>query len=337
MIIKKLARQTEFYVALIIVVLALFIEYRSGLFFTSNNFLDLLRAMIIPGMFGLLEYIVIVSGGCDVSFPSLSALCMYSTIIFLKAIHFHGSVVLAFVICCTLGILLGLLNGLIISNFRFPVLIVTLGTSSIFTGILFGFLGAHEQPVLPAPIQALANQNLFSVYSEKSGIMGSLPAVFLLFLGLLILVSFLMNKTHLGRAIYAVGGDISAAERIGINAKGVYMFIYGFAGFICGLTALTRVALIDSCHPNTFVGMDMTVIAAVILGGTRASGGVGSITGVILGTLLLTMVNNSLQLMGIPTYWQKCFLGLIIVGGTGISAFQANRKRIRQQLVEEVQ
>lgn len=327
--LKELSRRTEVYVGIIVIFLAIFIELRSGYFFTSNNFLDLMRAMIIPGMFGLLEYIVIVSGGVDVSFPSLAALSMYSSIIILKAIDFQGSIVLAYALCCSIGIVLGLLNGLIISRYRFPVLIVTLGTSSIFIGILFGFLGAHEIPVLPAPIQSLAKQSLFSFYHEKSGITGSLPSVFLVFVGLTILVWFVMNKTVLGRSIYAIGGDINSSERIGINVRAVHVFIYAFAGFIAGMVGMTRVALIDSCHPNTFTGMDMTVIAAVILGGTRASGGFGSITGVMLATLLLVMVNNSLQLMGIATYWQKFFLGMIIVLGTGISAYQANRKRMR--------
>ena len=84
---------------------------------------------------------------------------------------------------------------------------------------------------------------------------------------------------------------------------------------------------LDTCHPNTFSGMDMTVIAAVILGGTKVTGGSGSITGVMLGTMLFVIVNNSLPLMGIPNYWQKFFIGVLIVLGTGIAAFQVSRKR----------
>ncbi len=325
--VKKIYTRNEFYTAALILVLAVFIELRSGLFFTSNNILDILRAMIVPGMLGLSEYIVMVSGGCDVSFPYSAALSMYSTIILLKAVDFMGNVMIAFLLSCLFGIVIGMVNGLIIMRYRFPVLIVTLATCSICQGILFGILNAHEIPAIPQPIQSLAKSMLIRTYSEKAQMAGSLPLVFLVFFILTAAVWFLMRRTAMGRSIFAVGGDVGSAERIGIKVNYVYMFIYGFAGFIAGLTGMTRVVLMDTCHPNTFSGMDMTVIAAVILGGTKVTGGSGSITGVMLGTLLFVIVNNSLQLMGIPNYWQKFFLGVLIVLGTGIAAFQVSRKR----------
>ena len=151
---------------------------RSGLFFTSNNILDILRAMIVPGMLGLAEYIVMISGGCDVSFPYVAALSMYSTIIILKAVNFTGNVIVAFLISCAFGTVLGLINGFIIMKYRFPVLIVTLGTCSICTGILFGILNAHEIPTMPEPIQKFAKVMLIKTYSQKAGMAGSLPIVF---------------------------------------------------------------------------------------------------------------------------------------------------------------
>lgn len=334
---SKFYKKNEFYIACLIFLLAFFIEMRSGLFFTSNNILDILRAMIVPGMLGLAEYIVMISGGCDVSFPYVAALSMYSTIIILKAVNFTGNVIVAFLISCAFGTVLGLINGFIIMKYRFPVLIVTLGTCSICTGILFGILNAHEIPTMPEPIQKFAKVMLIKTYSQKAGMAGSLPIVFLLFAGLVVLVWFIMQKTTMGRSIFAIGGDVGSAERIGIKVNRVYLFIYGFAGFIAGLTAMTRVVLMDTCHPNTFSGMDMTVIAAVILGGTKATGGAGSITGVLLGTSLFVIVNNSLQLMGIPNYWQKFFLGMLIVLGTGVAALQVSKTRKKGTAVKEEQ
>lgn len=325
--VKKIYTRNEFYTAVLILFLAVFIEMRSGLFFTSNNILDILRAMIVPGMLGLSEYIVMVSGGCDVSFPYSAALSMYSTVIILKAIDFSGNVTVAFLLSCLFGTVIGLINGLIVMRYRFPVLIVTLATCSICQGILFGFLNAHEIPVIPEPVQNLAKSMLIRTYSEKAQMAGSLPLVFLIFLVLAVAVWVIMHRTVIGRSIFAVGGDVNSAERIGIKVNYIYLFIYGFAGFIAGLTGMTRVVLMDTCHPNTFSGMDMTVIAAVILGGTKVTGGSGSISGVMLGTMLFVIVNNSLQLMGIPNYWQKFFLGVLIVLGTGIAAFQVSRKR----------
>ena len=117
--VKKIYTRNEFYTAALILVLAVFIELRSGLFFTSNNILDILRGMIVPGMLGLSEYIVMVSGGCDVSFPYSAALSMYSTIILLKAVNFTGNVMIAFLLSCLFGIVIGMVNGLIIMRYCF--------------------------------------------------------------------------------------------------------------------------------------------------------------------------------------------------------------------------
>ena len=156
--VKKIYTRNEFYTAALILVLAVFIELRSGLFFTSNNILDILRGMIVPGMLG-----------------------MYSTIILLKAVNFTGNVMIAFLLSCLFGIVIGMVNGLIIMRYRFPVLIVTLATCSICQGILFGILNAHEIPVIPQPIQNLAKSMLIRTYSEKAQMAGSLPLVFLVF------------------------------------------------------------------------------------------------------------------------------------------------------------
>lgn len=326
-IILRWLKRTEFYIAAVILLLSLFIEVKSGMFFTGNNLMDLLRAMVIPGMFGLGTYLVIISGGFDVSFPAIAALSMYGTTILLELLHYNGSVLLAFLMGLGFGILLGTINGYLVMKFRVPTLIVTLGTTSIFNGILHGFLQAHEIATLPAPLQRMAGSVLIRTYDESLNMYSELPTVFLMFAGLILVIWFVMNKTMLGRYIFALGGDEVSAERIGIPVKQVKIAIYAMAGAIAGLTGITREVMMNTCHPNTFNGMDMTVIAAVILGGTRVVGGVGSIKGVLLGTALFAMVNNSLQLMGIPNYWQKFFLGALIILGTGISALQMLQKK----------
>lgn len=319
-------KRTEFYIALVIMFLSLFIQVRSGMFFSGNNIIDLLRALVVPGMFGLGTYIVIISGGFDVSFPTVAALSMYCTTSILESAGYTGSILLAFCMGLVFGVVLGTINGILVMTFRIPTLIITLGTTSIYNGILHGFLEAHEIGILPEPFQKLAGSVLLRTFDEKLQMYSELPTVFLMLIGLIVVVWFVMQKTSLGRYIFAIGGDISSAERIGIPINLITVVVYAIAGGIAGLTGITRAVMMNTCHPNTFNGMDMTVIAAVILGGTRASGGFGSITGVILGTALFAIVNNSLQLMGVPNYWQKFFLGALIIIGTGISAIQVMQK-----------
>ncbi len=326
-IMRKLIKRTEFYIAIIILLIAVFIQIQSGQFFTNNNILDFLRALIIPGMLGLGAYIVIVSGGIDISFPAVASLSMYLTTSILHNANYTGSVILPFVMSAVFGIILGFINGTIIAFFKLPTLIVTLGTSSAFVGFMHGILKAHEIANIPKPMLDFSKVQLLTAYNKELGIKGDLPAVFLIFIGLVALVWLIMRYTMLGRSIFALGGDENATTRIGFNVIATKIFIYVFVGFISGITGMTRTILMTSCHPNSLLGMELIVIAAVVLGGTRITGGFGSITGTILGTALFVMVYNSLELMGIPSFWQKVFTGLLVIIGTGISAYQVSRSR----------
>jgi len=137
----------------------------------------------------------------------------------------------------------------------------------------------------------------------------------------------------LGRGIFAIGGDEIAAQRAGFNVFRTKMFIYGLAGAMAGIGGIARACMMQNCHPTNLNGMEMTVIAAVVLGGTRVTGGVGTLTGAILGVALMTVMSNSLILIGIPIYWQRVFTGAIIIIGTGVSAYQATRSSIKGHTV----
>lgn len=324
---KKLLKRTEFYIALVIVLLCAFIQLKSGLFLTLNNFIDIVRAMIVPGMLGMGAYMVIISGGFDISFPAVASLSMWATTSMLKNANWNGNILVPFLISCALGALMGALNGVIIMKYRLPTMIVTLGTSSMFTGFMHGVIHAHEIASLPEPMKQLANSVIFKNFDQATGLSSEMPTIAIMLVLVVVLVWFIMRKTTLGRSIFAIGGDISAAERIGIKVNFTLVFLYSFVGFLAGLAGMTRTILMNTCHPNTLVGIEMQVIAAAILGGTRATGGVGTVTGVLLGTALFAIVSNSLQLMGIPTYWQTFFMGALIILGTGVSAYQVMRKR----------
>lgn len=324
---KKILKRNEFYVAVTIFLLSLIIQLRSGQFYTANNFVDLARAMIIPGMLTMGVMMEIISGGIDVSFPAISMLSMYATLEMMLKMDYQGSIALIFLIASFIGLCLGLINGALICWLKLPAFIITLGTSSIYLGFMQAVLKSHTSAILPSAVSKMVKSFLFTVTNQELGISSSLPTAFIFLIVIVIFTWILLKYTMLGRGIYALGGDAEAAERAGFHVNGIRLFVYGFMGCLAGFVGITRTVLVGSCQPNSLIGYEMTCIAAVVLGGTRISGGHGTVIGSLLGALLLTMVSNSLILMGIPTYWSKFVTGVLIIIGTGVSAYQALKRR----------
>ncbi len=319
---NKVLRQTEFWVFLIIIFLALIIQARSGAFFANNNIVDIMRSMICPSLYAVCALLAFVSTGPDVSFPLVAALSSYLAITISTKINYDGPWFVVYLIGMFFGALMGALNGFIIVKYKFPSLIVTLGTSSLFSGILLGTFEAARMD-LPATLQRFAELSLLTVKNEKTGLGSTLPMTFLILVAVYIAAYLVLNYTMVGRGVYAIGGDEISAERAGFNVKKIRFGIFVVNGMIASIAGLCYAVMSMRYLPNEYAGGEMVVIAAIILGGTRMTGGIGTLKGCILGTLLLTMVTNSLILVGISVYWQKVFIGAIIIIGTAIPAIQS--------------
>jgi len=138
-------------------------------------------------------------------------------------------------------------------------------------------------------------------------------------------VYILLNRTMFGRGVYAIGGNAVSAHRAGFNVKRTRFLTMVFVGMIAALAGLCRTCMMQQMHPTNLLGMEMNIIAGVVLGGASLVGGKGTIRGCVLGMLLIVTVENSMIMIGIPTVWKDVFVGALIVIGTGISAFQAKR------------
>jgi simple sugar transport system permease protein len=322
--LKKLMNTNEFFVALTLLVLALVIGVINPTFFSAGNIIDLFRSSIVIGIFAVITMIIIVSGGIDVSFPAIAAFAMFTTTKILTSYGYEGSILLAFLIAGLIGALLGLINAILISRFNLPTLIVTLGTASLFTGFLLTFIGYKEIPDVPKGMVDFSKMELFRVTTD-SGVVYSLPLAVLALVAIAGVAWFIFRYTMLGRGIYAIGGDLVSAERAGFNIKKIQFFIYCFTGFLAGIAGIIHTSLMRNSNPMDFMGAEMLVIAAVVLGGSRITGGHGTMFGTFLGVFLVLVINNSLILLGIPSYWQKFIVGLLILVGTGITAYQAKR------------
>lgn len=325
--IRKVVGRSEFYISLVFIALCLLIQVRSGQFFTPNNIVDLLSAMVVPGIFAIGEFMVIVSGGFDVSFPALASLSAYATTKVLLDVNWEGGVWLPILIALAIGAVLGAFNGLFIGYFELPAMIVTLGSSNVFKGFMQGTLSSKQLAVIPQGMRSFGTSALFVAKNSESGLTSRMPTTFLALVAVLVLAYFILNKTMFGRGIYAIGGNPVSAHRAGFNVKRTRILMFVFVGMISALAGLCRVCMMQQMHPTNMLGMEMNIIAGVVLGGTAIVGGSGTLFGCMLGTALIVVVENSMILIGIPTVWKDVFVGALIIAGTGLSAMQVTRAK----------
>lgn len=320
---KKLLKRNEFYVSVLIIILSMLVQAKSGQFFTITNCFDLLRTCILPGILSLGIMIQLIAGSVDVSFPSMTMLISYVVISTATEKGYDGSIFWLYVIAIAIGIVLGAINGILAAWLKLPTLIITLGTSSIYLGILQAVLKCRVYSILAQPVADLSKSYLAVATNPQTGMTSPLPSVFLILVGVVVLVTFMLRYTMLGRGIYAFGGDRVSSSRAGFNVVFTQIFVFAFMGALSGVAGITKVVLTGTLQPTNMIGYEMTCIAAAVLGGTRLSGGVGTVKGTLLGVLLMVMVSNNLILLGIPTYWSKFVTGILIIAGISISAYQA--------------
>lgn len=322
---KKLLKKNETYIFLVLLILCFLVELRSGQFFKTYNIYDLLVSFAVSALFALAEYVVIVSGGIDVSFPIIASTCM--NVVASSLADYEGGIWLAIIMAACIGTVMGAINGLIIAKFKFPPLIVTLGTQSLYTGFLMTALHAREisGSALPACINRFGTVYWLTTENPTSGAISYVPASISIMLVMIVATWLLMKYTTLGRSVYAVGNDETAALRAGFHVERVRVFVYAYAGFIAGIAGIVRLCIAKFCHPTALTGVEMEVIAAVVLGGVSVVGGKGSVLGALLGMAVITVMKNSLLLLGIPTIWQTFCTGALILAGVAISAYQVTR------------
>ncbi len=331
---KRLLRRNETLVGLTIIGLCLVIGLSNPTFLSIGYLFDLLRSSIVMGIFAMGVLIVIVSGGIDVSFTAVAVFAMYSTVKLMLAYAPNSPIWVGFVLSAIIGLGLGLVNAFFIAKFRLPTLIVTLGTLSMIHGFLLFAIGNRIIRDVPPSWTAFARTALVQVPLER-GTASLHPAVFIT-LSVIVITWVLLKYTMLGRSIYALGGAPDAAERAGFNITRIQVFIYAFVGLLSGIAGMTFGSLARQANPQDIVGLEMGVIAAVVLGGAQLTGGKGTVVGTVLGVALVTIANNSLILIGVPAVWQRVVIGIIILVGTGIPAVQARRSGTRTYSMADV-
>ncbi|MDP2699956.1 ABC transporter permease [Thalassospira sp.] len=320
-------RKSEVVIAGILLLAMILIGLVNPAFWQMDNLFGLLRSNVIIGIMALGVLLVMISGGIDVSFPAFAVAAMYLTIKGMLYFDYNG-VFLPFVAAATMGALLGSLNAFFVYKFRMIPLIVTLGTASMVRGFLLGVVGTSIINInkMPDVLIDFAKTDVITLTRADGGTSG-LTAMVVVYLVLAALLHFVLRHTMIGRGVYALGGDAEAASRAGFDLRKVIFFIYCVAGALAGFAGLLHSSMIWLANPRDFVGMELDVIAAVVLGGASIFGGRGSVIGTMLGVFMLVMVKNSLIIMKIDTTWQRVAVGVIIVIATAITAWRDNRAK----------
>lgn len=320
--------RNETLVAVVIVLFCILAAVSDPNFLTVTTLSDLLRASIVLGIFAIGALLVLISGGIDVSFTAVAVSAMYITT--KTALTFAPDLPwpLIFALSILIGAGLGAINGVFIAGFGLPTLIVTLGTLSVFRGFLLTFVGSDRISALPPDMREFSRL-VIARGTTPGGDFYNLPWSLAALAGVIALTAFILHRTMLGRSIFALGGSVESARRIGIDVRRIQFFVYVYVGALAGLAGILHGSMNRMADPFSLVGLELSVIAAVVLGGARLVGGHGTITGTLLGVALIVLVQNSLIVLGIPSTWQSVTIGALILLGTGLPAWQAKRAAAR--------
>ena len=331
---KKLLRQHETYVLLVIIVFSAIITAVNPSYFSLENLFDLLKSASLMGIFAIGMLFVLISGGIDLSFTAIATVSGYVVALLLLSHGEQLNIFTVFLVAGGIGVLLGSFNAVVIHFFRIPSIITTIATLNLFYGILTVVSKGKWLYGFPTWFGDLANVRLFTLYTPSGAPFG-LSIITVFWVVLCLLGWFILRYTVLGRSIYAMGGSPSSAERAGFNLLKLNLFVYSFIGLMAGFGSVIQALLVQTVAPNSLVGKEMDVIAAVVLGGASLAGGTGSILGTILGVVLITILGNGLTLMHVPSQWYDVVIGLVILVSVGVSAYR-RKKNVQRRVITEM-
>ncbi len=316
---KTKAKKKELTIFIILLIISAIITINNPSFLTLENLFDMAKSNTVLMIMSMGMLLVILSGGIDVSAASMVAAVTVVVGNFLMSVS--GNIFLAFGLGACTGIILGLINGALIVRFKIPPIVVTLGTMSMIIGMVLYLTNGVWITGIPASFISFGRLTLGG--PERKG----LPIQILFMLAIIALTWWILKFTIWGRGVYAIGGNRNSAERLGFNVSKITLFIYAYEGFLIGIAGVVHTTIMQQVDPNAFIGFELQVIAAVVLGGASVLGGYGSVLGTVIGVALFSVINNGLILMRIPTFWQKIVLGLVILVSVSADVIQ---KRIQE-------
>lgn len=304
---KKKFNIGEFYTKLgpltALLVLVILVSILNQSFLNVNNLMNLFQQTSINAIIAFGMQFVILTSGIDLSVGSILAL---SGAFAAQMILMGMPPILAFIIGIICGAVFGAFNGLLIAYGKAAPFIVTLATMSVFRGATYVLTNGN-------PITGPKMNNSFSFQFLGQGYLFGIPFQVYIMVVLFAICYFLLHKTTFGRKTYAIGGNERAAFVAGVNTKKMLIWIYTIAGFLAAVAGMVLTSQLASAQPDAGTGYEMDAIAAVVLGGTSLAGGKGKMFGTLVGALIIGVLNNGMNLLGISTFYQQIVKGIVIL------------------------
>jgi ribose transport system permease protein len=291
-----------------LIVLLVFFSLASPNFLQTGNILAILQATSVNGVLAIAATLVIITGGIDLS---VGTLMTFTAVIAGVVMTFLGLAMPFGILAAIMaGAACGFVSGNLVARMKIPPFIATLGMMLILKGLSLVISGTK-----PIYFNDTPNFPLLSTGSLIGSVVPGLPVpngVVILFV-LALVISWVLNRTTLGRYCFALGSNEEAVRLSGVNADGWKVAIYALAGGICGIAGLLIASRLNSAQPALGLGYELDAIAAVVIGGTSLAGGRGSVLGTIIGALIMSVLLNGLRIMSVAQEWQTVVTGVIII------------------------
>ncbi|MBQ3392614.1 MAG: ABC transporter permease [Lachnospiraceae bacterium] len=290
---------SEYFIFVIFIVLVIGLTILKPSFITPGNLVNILKQASINGILAFGMMFVIISGGFDMSVGSTVA---FSGILAALLGRGDNPLIFALIVAMLAGLAVGIVNGVGVAVGDLPPFIMTLGTMTAVRGL--ALLVSNGKPVIGMSEQYKA---------IAAGSFLGIPMLAIFLLIIIVVCSFVLAKTVYGRRVYACGGNLQAARVAGINTTLIRISTFAIAGFLAGLSGFLMTSRVTIGQPTAAESYEMDAITACVVGGVSMTGGVGKPWGVVVGTLLITVIANGLDILGVSSHWQKIVKGLIIV------------------------
>lgn len=282
-----------------LIIMIIFFSIFSEYFLTTTNLLTIALQTAVIGIIAIGQTIVIITSGIDLSVGSIVA---FSGVTAGLLVERGVPLVIALVLGVLIGAVVGIINGSLISKANLPPFIATLGMMMLLRGLTLALTNGM-------PISSFDDS---FVYLAGGSILG-IPNPVIYFLALGLIFHFILKRTVLGKDIYAIGSNEEAARLSGVNIIKTKLIVYGFCGFLSGISGIILASRLISAQPTEGAGYELDAVAAVVIGGASLSGGKGNIIGTIIGAFIMSTLRNGLNMMNVSGFWQQFVVGVVLL------------------------
>ena len=330
--LSKSLHRNETYLFVILVVLIVTISLISPKFLTARNGFQILKSYAYTGILSIGFLFILIAGGLDISFTATATVAQYIMALILVS-RPEVPPVLVVLAPLAIGVVLGSFNAFVIHTLGAPSIIVAIANLNIYYGLLQLISGGRWIYDFPSWFQG-AGRAFVIRFTDSNGASIGLSVLTGIWIVLAVLAYLVLKYLRLGRRLYALGGNLEAARRAGLNIFRLRVFAYAFLGFCAGLAGIVHALNTQTVAPNALVGKEFDVVAAVVLGGASIFGGAGTVGGTLLGVALIAVITNALTILRVESYWHQVFIGCVVLASISITALRTLLARRRERSID---